>query len=68
MSSENTAPQTDLVKVSDVARALNCTTQTVRNLIRRGDIKAHRVGIDFRISKTSVDVYLERTAVQASAA
>ncbi len=68
MSSDTTSSKSNLVKVSDVARALDCTPEHVRNLIKRGDIAAYRPGHDYRIPPSSVDAFLERTAVKAKAA
>jgi excisionase family DNA binding protein len=68
MSSENTTSENNLVKVPDAARVLNCTNQHIRNLIKRGEIEAYRPGYEYRIPKTSVHAFLERTAVRAKAA
>jgi len=46
--------------VEDVARILKITDQTVRNLIKRKELKAIRVGGQFRITQEELDRYLQK--------
>ncbi|QIP38004.1 hypothetical protein G9444_0760 [Rhodococcus erythropolis] len=49
-----------------IAARLGVTAQTVRNLIRRGELgPAVRVGAQYRIPAEAVEAYLERTLVTA---
>ncbi len=47
-----------------IAKTLGVTAQTVRNLIRRGELgPAVRVGAQYRVPAEAVEAYLERTLV-----
>ena len=41
--------------VSEVAGKLSCSGQTVRALIKRGDLPAFRVGREFRVAVADLD-------------
>jgi excisionase family DNA binding protein len=56
------------MRVSDVAKELNLSTQTVRTLIRRGDLApASRFGGQFLIPRASFENYLKSATVNAPA-
>ena len=44
--------------VEQVAEILQVSVQTVRNLIRRKELKAFRVGSQFRVKKEELDRYM----------
>jgi putative molybdopterin biosynthesis protein len=46
--------------VEEVAGILKISEQTVRNLIKRKELKAIRVGGQFRITKEELDHYLQK--------
>jgi excisionase family DNA binding protein len=48
-----------LYTVEQVADILQVSPQTVRRLIKEGQIKAVRVGIQLRVKKEELDRYLE---------
>jgi len=50
----------DFLTVSEVAELLRVSDETVYRLCRRGELKASRAGIQWRIKRTSVDEYLSR--------
>ena len=49
-----------LLSVSVVAELLGVSTKTVRRLITRGDLKAHRIGSGLRISEEDLRAYVAR--------
>lgn len=60
-----TAPfENDLLSIDDVARRLSVSTRTVRRLIRRGVLVAHRISKNIiRVSAASVTQLLETTRI-----
>lgn len=50
----------ELLTVQEVAKILKVTTRTVYNLIARGELKATKVGGQYRISRESIDSIFER--------
>jgi excisionase family DNA binding protein len=44
----------NLLSVDEVAEKLNISSKTIRNLVRRGDIPAHRLGKQIRLSLNQV--------------
>jgi putative molybdopterin biosynthesis protein len=46
--------------VEEVASILKISEQTVRNLIKRGELKAIRVGGQFRITQEELNRYLQK--------
>lgn len=44
----------------EVAKLLRVNERTVLNLIAAGELKAHRVGRQYRISQEQLDEYLAR--------
>lgn len=50
---EKAAP--DFLTVSEVSALLRVTPQAVRDMIRRGDLKAIKPGRQFRIPRTEID-------------
>ena len=53
-------PPLRLLSVDAAARDLDVSTKTVRRLIDRGDLQAHRVGRCLRISEEALRHYLHR--------
>jgi len=50
-----------LLRKSEVAQILRVSVQTVGRLLARGELESQRVGARFvRITKSSLDAYLER--------
>ena len=45
-----TETQTELIKVSEAARRLSVHPDTVRNMIRRGELNGTKVGKHYRVS------------------
>lgn len=45
--------------VPDIAYKLNCAEQTVREAIKRGGIRAFRIGGEFRVLPDDLDAYIE---------
>jgi len=50
----------DFLTVSEVAKLLRVSDETVYRLCRRGALKASRAGIQWRIKRSTVDEYLSR--------
>ena len=50
-----------MLSVDETARNLNVSTKTVRRLIARGELPAHRVGSCLRISDEALRSYLRRS-------
>jgi excisionase family DNA binding protein len=46
-----------LFKVSEVAKAYNCSPDTVRKLIRSGDLPAVPVGSSYRVRESDLEAY-----------
>lgn len=51
--SENQLPE--LMTVTEVAKVLRMTSQAIRDMIRRGEISAARVGRQYRIPRSEVE-------------
>jgi excisionase family DNA binding protein len=49
-----------LLSVRAVAELLGVSTKTVRRLIGRGDLAAHRIGGSLRVSEADLRAYLAR--------
>lgn len=49
----------DLLTVGDVATELRVSTTTVHRLIRRGELRAHALGAQYRITRENLDRYLD---------
>lgn len=48
-------PMPELLTVTEVAKVLRVTSQAVRDMIRRGDIQAVRLGRQYRIPRSELD-------------
>lgn len=48
-----------MYSVNEVAKLLDVTTATVRNWVKRGDLKAIRVGSTVRFKKEVIDKVME---------
>lgn len=48
----------DLLTVGDVATELRVSRTTVHRLIRRGELRAHALGAQYRITRDDLTVYL----------
>jgi len=58
--------QSGLLQTHHVAEILCCTERHVRNLIKTGELPAHKIGKrGYRIQRQTVMEYLERTKVDA---
>ena len=49
----------ELLTIAEAARALGVSHLTVYRLIKRGRLRALRVGPDFRIRRTDMERYLD---------
>jgi excisionase family DNA binding protein len=54
---------TRLLTVAEVASVMRVSRMTVYRLIRRGQLKAIRVGRNYRVRENDLDEYLEAQAV-----
>lgn len=53
----------DLLTVGDVASELRVSRTTVHRLIRRGELRAHALGSQYRITREDLDRYLRGARV-----
>jgi excisionase family DNA binding protein len=51
----------EMLTTKEVARRLKVTPQTVQRLIHRRELKASRVGRDWRIKPSALEAFLEAT-------
>ncbi|MBN1935867.1 MAG: helix-turn-helix domain-containing protein [Anaerolineae bacterium] len=58
MSSPSTALQTDTMTVAEVAEYLHLHPLTVRNLIRKGELPAYKVGREWRIDRAALNRWI----------
>lgn len=49
--------QKQVFSIAEAAALLSCHRETVRRAIRKGDLKASRVGRDYRISRIDLETY-----------
>lgn len=52
-----------MLKIIDVAKKLNVTRNTVRNLVKKGKIKAIQVGRNYRIEEADFDSFISASAI-----
>ena len=57
-----------LLTVGEVAATMRVSNMTVYRLIKSGDLHALRVGKNYRIRESDVDVYLSDRSVQVEGA
>lgn len=50
-----------LMKLDDAANFLRVSTRTVTRLIQAGELAAHKIGRQWRISRVDLQAYLNRT-------
>ncbi len=48
----------DLLTVGEVATELRVSRTTVRRLIRRGELRAHALGAEYRVTRENLDAFL----------
>jgi excisionase family DNA binding protein len=58
-----TSPISRLLTVVEVATLMRVSRMTVYRLIRRGQLKAIRVGRNYRVREDDLNAYLEEQAV-----
>jgi excisionase family DNA binding protein len=58
-----TDPISRLLTVAEVANVIRVSRMTVYRLIRRGQLKAIRVGRNYRVREDDLNAYLEAQAV-----
>jgi excisionase family DNA binding protein len=69
MSFSSTVSSGEFQRVSDVAKQLGISKQSVRNIIWAGDLApVHRIGNLLLIPKSAVDAYINKSVVQAKIA
>lgn len=61
-----TSPISRLMTVAEIATVMRVSRMTVYRLIRRGQLKAIRVGRNYRVSEDELNAYLEGQAVTGS--
>jgi excisionase family DNA binding protein len=55
----------ELMSVDEVAKMLKVHAMTVRRMIYKGKLEAHKVGANVRISKEDLSKYLNHTKIQS---
>jgi excisionase family DNA binding protein len=55
----------NLFNINTAAARLDCHAETVRRLIRRGELQAVKVGSKWRVSETALVAYLSAHTVNA---
>lgn len=58
--SEAASPDSLLLSIEQVARALSCSVRTVENLIRRRELSSIRVGRLRRVPRAAITDYIAR--------
>jgi excisionase family DNA binding protein len=43
--------------IKEVAEVLSCSTDTIRRLVKSGEMKSAKVGSDYRISRSDLESY-----------
>ncbi len=56
----------NLFNINTAAARLDCHAETVRRLIRRGELQAVKVGSKWRVSETALAAYLNAHTVNAT--
>jgi excisionase family DNA binding protein len=56
----------NLFSINTAAARLDCHPETVRRLIRRGDLQAAKVGKNWRVSEAALASYLSAHTVNAT--
>ena len=49
----------DFIGTTEAAERLGITNQSVRNLVRRGDLPAYKIGKVFKIDSKDLDAYIK---------
>ena len=44
----------------EVAEILNCSYMTVYNLVKKGEIKYFKVGVEYRVKESELNNYINR--------
>jgi excisionase family DNA binding protein len=57
-----------LLTVAEVAATMRVSNMTVYRLIKNGDLAALRVGKNYRVRESDVDLYLSQRSVQVEGA
>lgn len=52
----------DILTLKDTAQYLRVTKQTVYNMVKKGRIKAYKVGREWRFFRSNIMEYLESTS------
>ena len=55
----------ELMSVDEVAKMLKVHSMTVRRMIYKGELEAHKVGANVRISKEDLSKYLNNSKIQS---
>jgi len=54
----------EFMSVNEVAKTLKVHPMTVRRMIYKGELEAHKVGSNIRISRDNLDRYISNTKIQ----
>ncbi len=55
----------NLFSINTAAARLDCHPETLRRIIRRGELAAVKVGRTWRVRETDLDAFLDKNTVQA---
>lgn len=51
-------PQTPMLTIHDVAQTLNVDQRTIRELIRKNELRAIKIGKEWRVTESDLDAYV----------
>ena len=61
----NSSHESLVVSLSESAKLLDVSVDTVRRLVRKGDIPHVRIGVGLKVRRTDLDVYVNSRATRA---
>lgn len=54
----------DILTIKQVAERLKVSERTIRNWIDKGDLKAYRFGLQYRIDETDLNEFIKKSKVK----
>ena len=54
----------DILTIKQVAERLKVSERTIRNWIDKGDLKAYRFGLQYRIDETDLQTFIQNSKVK----